>query len=170
MTRDEVMAVMENALDWARRRTLSDMGQVFKATSAIIALYTERDALLTVRETLKREVNALKAEIAARDADLSYTTACATIRKLKAENDRLRAALAHSPGACVYCQLSREEMAKCKAGLPGCPRADDMSGCPEFGAMMESATFRNALEHIAGSCGGRAAEVALAALNGEGHE
>lgn len=53
---------------------------------------------------------------------------------VQGENTRLRAALAASELACVYCQLPAEEMAKCKSGFPGCARADDMTGCPEFGA------------------------------------
>ena len=52
------------------------------------------------------------------------------------ENTRLRAALATSKDPCVYCQLSYEDMGECRAGFPGCARADDLVGCPEFGAMM----------------------------------
>lgn len=59
------------------------------------------------------------------------------INELEQENERLRAALATSKDPCIYCQLPREEMAKCKSGFPGCGRADDMMGCPEFGASME---------------------------------
>jgi hypothetical protein len=53
------------------------------------------------------------------------------------ENDRLRAALAHSKDPCVYCSLPAEEMAKCRAGFPGCARADDMMLCPNFYAAFE---------------------------------
>lgn len=28
-------------------------------------------------------------------------------------------------------------MAQCRAGFPGCARMDDITGCPEFGAMQE---------------------------------
>ncbi|UYW33675.1 hypothetical protein [Methylorubrum extorquens] len=55
-----------------------------------------------------------------------------------AENDRLRAALANSGGPCAYCNLSREDWAKCQSGFPGCDRADDAMLCPHFGAEMEA--------------------------------
>jgi len=54
-----------------------------------------------------------------------------------AENNRLRAALASSKDPCVYCQLPKDEMAKCRSGFPGCARADDLMGCPELGAALE---------------------------------
>lgn len=53
------------------------------------------------------------------------------------ENLRLRAALANSDSPCVYCSLPAADFAKCKSGFPGCARADDMTGCPEFGAALE---------------------------------
>lgn len=56
---------------------------------------------------------------------------------IEQENTRLRAALANSKDPCVYCQLPSERMAECRHGFPGCARADDMTGCPEFGAMLE---------------------------------
>lgn len=59
------------------------------------------------------------------------------LEKLFDENTRLRAALAVSKSPCVYCSLPAEEWGKCESGFPGCPRADDASGCPELGAMME---------------------------------
>ena len=54
-----------------------------------------------------------------------------------AENTRLRAALANSTGACIYCSLPKENWAACKSGFPGCARADDAMGCPELGARIE---------------------------------
>ena len=60
-----------------------------------------------------------------------------TIEQLEAENARLRAALARSKDPCPYCSLPAEEFAKCQSGFPGCARADDMTGCPEFAAMLE---------------------------------
>lgn len=53
------------------------------------------------------------------------------------ENNRLRAALASSKDPCVYCQLPKDEMTKCRSGFPGCARADDLMGCPELGAALE---------------------------------
>jgi hypothetical protein len=54
----------------------------------------------------------------------------------KAENTRLRAALANSDQPCAYCLLPAEEWAKCQSGFPGCARGDDAMGCPELGAAM----------------------------------
>jgi hypothetical protein len=59
-----------------------------------------------------------------------------SVEELDAENLRLRAALAGSEKACAYCQLPAADMALCDAGFPGCARMDDLTGCPEFGAMM----------------------------------
>lgn len=67
------------------------------------------------------------------------------LRALAAENTRLRAALAQSKSPCAYCQLPAEEMARCRSGFPGCARADDMAGCPEFGASMEAHLLREQL-------------------------
>lgn len=61
----------------------------------------------------------------------------AKVERVTTENTHLRAALATSKDPCIYCQLPAEEMGKCKRGFPGCARADDLSGCPEFGAAME---------------------------------
>jgi hypothetical protein len=55
---------------------------------------------------------------------------------LRAENARLRAALAHSKDPCTYCALPADKFAECAHGFPGCGRADDMTGCPEFGATL----------------------------------
>lgn len=57
-----------------------------------------------------------------------------TIKELQEEITRLRAALANSKDACVYCQLPAERIGECRFGFPGCARADDQVGCPEFGA------------------------------------
>lgn len=74
------------------------------------------------------------------------------IAELERENTHLRAALATSKDPCIYCQLPAEEMAKCRSGFPGCARADDMSGCPEFGAMhelhMTQELLREAARHV----------------------
>lgn len=58
----------------------------------------------------------------------------AELREVRAENDRLRAALAQSDQPCAYCSLPQDEWAKCQNGFPGCARADDAMGCPELGA------------------------------------
>lgn len=82
------------------------------------------------------------------DDNAAFIAACSGVaellRAVVAENERLtkenahlRAALANSKDPCVYCQLPAERMAECRSGFPGCARADDMQGCPEFGAAME---------------------------------
>lgn len=70
------------------------------------------------------------------------------LAEARAENTRLRAALATSKDPCIYCQLSAADMGKCKAGFPGCARADDLSGCPEFGASLDAATLRTQLAAV----------------------
>lgn len=62
-----------------------------------------------------------------------------------AENTRLRAALATSKDPCAYCQLSKDEMAKCRSGFPGCARADDLMGCPELGASFHAEELQREL-------------------------
>jgi hypothetical protein len=64
------------------------------------------------------------------------------------ENTRLRAALANSAGACVYCQLPKEQWAACRSGFPGCARADDAMGCPELGAAMELHAARERIRRL----------------------
>jgi hypothetical protein len=59
------------------------------------------------------------------------------LAEVQGENTRLRAALAQSSGACVYCSLPKEQWVACQSGFPGCARADDAMGCPELGASME---------------------------------
>lgn len=54
------------------------------------------------------------------------------------ENNQLRAALASSNDPCLYCQLPKDEMTKCRSGFPGCARADDLMGCPELGSAFEA--------------------------------
>lgn len=63
--------------------------------------------------------------------------------ELREENNRLRAALAQSPGACHYCQLPKEQWAACKSGIRECNRMHDAFGCPEFGAMIEYGVLRD---------------------------
>lgn len=48
------------------------------------------------------------------------------IAELEKENSRLRSLLAAGEGDCVYCGLSKQDMAKCSHGFPGCARADDL--------------------------------------------
>lgn len=62
-----------------------------------------------------------------------------------AENTRIRAALASSKDPCVYCQLPKDEMTKCRSGFPGCARADDLIGCPELGASFHAEELQQKL-------------------------
>lgn len=83
----------------------------------------------------------------------ALTSQSLSLSEARAENERLRAALAQSDLPCAYCSLPKDEWAKCASGFPGCDRADDAMGCPELGARLsiESAT--------------RQRDEALAALN-----
>jgi hypothetical protein len=74
---------------------------------------------------------------AAKMAEMERDELKAKVERVTTENTHLRAALATSKDPCIYCQLPAEEMGKCKRGFPGCARADDLSGCPEFGAAMD---------------------------------
>lgn len=48
------------------------------------------------------------------------------LRQLTRENTLLRKMVAESDKPCIYCQLPKEDMGKCRSGFPGCARADDM--------------------------------------------
>lgn len=65
---------------------------------------------------------------------------------VRAENDRLRAALANSDQPCAYCSLPADEWSKCEIGFPGCSRADDAMGCPELGASLEAKELRERIK------------------------
>jgi hypothetical protein len=52
-------------------------------------------------------------------------------RRLREENDKLLGIIAFSNIDCLYCGLSRADMARCGYGFPGCGRADDMLIAPE---------------------------------------
>jgi hypothetical protein len=69
-------------------------------------------------------------------------------RRLYDETTLLRAALATSKDPCLYCQLPADEMAKCRSGFPGCARMDDLTWCPEFGAMMNEHDLREQLAEV----------------------
>jgi transposase-like protein len=79
---------------------------------------------------LKRE-DYVKAED--QEAAMMCDNVIAQLRRDEAENNNLRAALAHSELPCAYCSLPVEDWGKCKSGFPGCARADDASGCPHLG-------------------------------------
>lgn len=46
--------------------------------------------------------------------------------ELEAENNKMRALIANSDMACMYCGLPAADLPKCPHGFPGCGRADDM--------------------------------------------
>lgn len=48
------------------------------------------------------------------------------IDRLSKENLYLRKVVANSDLPCLYCQLAKADMAKCRSGFPGCGRLDDM--------------------------------------------
>lgn len=54
------------------------------------------------------------------------TAARAEIERLRAENNKLRYLLAKGSDPCVYCALPAADTGKCRAGFPGCARADDL--------------------------------------------
>ncbi len=72
----------------------------------------------------------------------------AELERVRAENTRLRAALAMSDRPCAYCSLPAEEWDKCQHGFPGCDRADDSMGCPELGARQALNQLQDELKRI----------------------
>lgn len=70
------------------------------------------------------------------------------VGEVQKENDHLRAAISFSKDPCTYCSLPADEIAKCRAGFPGCARMDDMTGCPEFGAMMQLAAANDKIARL----------------------
>lgn len=48
------------------------------------------------------------------------------------ESRRFRGGIANSKIDCVYCGLSKDDMAKCASGFPGCGRADDIVCDPDW--------------------------------------
>lgn len=68
----------------------------------------------------------------------NYDALLHSLALLQIENRKLRAQLANSPAPCAYCSLSREEWATCRAGFPGCSRADDAMLCPHVGEALET--------------------------------
>lgn len=70
------------------------------------------------------------------------------VRALEEENTRLRAALAQSELPCVYCTLPAEKWGECQHGLPGCPRSDDATGCPELGAALQLQSVQDELQIV----------------------
>jgi hypothetical protein len=63
------------------------------------------------------------------ESDIDYLNR--RVAALTKENDFLRAYTGNSAKACVYCGLGAEEQYLCKAGFPGCSRADDQMLCRE---------------------------------------
>ena len=60
------------------------------------------------------------------------------VEKMEAENNHLRASVANNGGPCIYCNLPKNEWARCADGFPGCGRADDAMLCPNVGAALEA--------------------------------
>lgn len=75
-------------------------------------------------------------------ADRINAASSRSMAEMLAEIARLRAVLARSKDPCVYCSLPAERWTECRSGFPGCARADDMMGCPEFGASMDAQDLR----------------------------
>jgi hypothetical protein len=82
--------------------------------------------------------------------DPLYLESADEIERLRAENERLRAALAQSDQPCAYCSLPADEWARCDRGFPGCARADDAMGCPHLGSGLEVERLRAELSAAIG--------------------
>lgn len=100
------------------------------------------------------------------NARAHFTLAQSQRDEAVSENTRLRAALATSKDPCVYCQLPADEMAQCRAGFPGCARMDDITGCPEFGAMMQLDAVQSQRDALAKALSAVNVLIAEAAMTG----
>jgi FtsZ-binding cell division protein ZapB len=114
-TEDTKLALIQKLVR-AQRATL-------RQNWAWLSSSAQRDEIKVLKEQRDEYQQAAQAEAAER-------------RRLYDETTLLRAALATSKDPCLYCQLPADEMVKCRSGFPGCARMDDLTGCPEFGAMM----------------------------------
>ena len=82
-------------------------------------LWTEDDSSWPADHTREEARQCARAAIVAVRDPLEAAT--------RAENDKMRALLAYGSDPCIYCGLTKADMAKCKSGFPGCGRADDMT-------------------------------------------
>lgn len=55
----------------------------------------------------------------------------AKLKELENENTRLRFIIASSNLDCIYCNLPKVDLSKCKSGFPGCGRMDDLINNPD---------------------------------------
>lgn len=98
----------------------------------------ERELASVTKRSLELEEERDELDRELQYADRRENSLMRELNEATAENTRLRAALASSKDPCVYCQLPKDEMSKCRSGFPGCSRADDLMGCPELGASLEA--------------------------------
>lgn len=133
----EIVLVTETT----RKDMLTAAALITDLQAALAEARRQRDDLITldakVINHLCNERDELKAALA--NSGLERDDA-------RAENTRLRAALAMSDQPCVYCTLPAEEWAKCCSGFPGCARADDAVGCPQLGAGLRADALAADLE------------------------
>lgn len=114
--------------------------------AAYIAAASPSVVLALVREV--RELRQRVSDLANGEDPIGDAKDTAALKRLDAENTRLRAALAQSDRPCAYCTLPADEWSKCAQGFPGCDRADDAMGCPHLGATVERDRLRKALEDV----------------------
>ena len=105
----------------------------------------ERELASVTKGSLELEEERDELDRELQDADRRANSLMRELAEATAENTRLRAALASSKDPCAYCQLPKDEMAKCRSGFPGCARADDLMGCPELGASLEADRLKSEL-------------------------
>jgi hypothetical protein len=142
----EKLEAME--IDWAQ-----DVGENFQrvksaALAAIEAANKRADDALNLRRSEYRYIGLDGKMTTAAALEDERDQLRAWLVEVKAENTRLRAALANSDQPCAYCTLPHDEWNKCASGFPGCARADDAIGCPELGASMENNTLRARVDEL----------------------
>ena len=142
----------EAAANWLRRQANTEMDNskrmaFIEAHNATLALQPPRDPRSVVQPP---EIELVQ-----------------KMHKLEGENTRLRAAIAQGTAACIYCSLPADEWAKCRSGFPGCARADDAMGCPEFGARMACSELEAEVARLKGVVNKATEDISLAIEYGQ---
>lgn len=116
---------LASALTWALERLKEAEDEAEAMTDAASKAVAERDAAEKLRQHhfdlgVQHHKRAVAAEA---ERDAANARAASVVK----ENDTLRRIVANSDELCVYCGLTKVNMAKCEHGFPGCHRADDMN-------------------------------------------
>jgi hypothetical protein len=104
-----------------RNRLLSDI-----ALSAIALKLNFENGFPPRLDALNRDLDAFDARFKSA-LNVAIPQGPNELERLRRENDTMRKLIAESDLDCMYCGLSKADMAKCELGFPGCGRADDLT-------------------------------------------